>query len=55
MHKGVKLPASYESVAGGGFFNATEAKSTRKQTVRLQGYHEEAYTRLILHSCEAVS
>ena len=51
MQKGVDLSTSFELVTGGGFSNATEARSTRSQTVRLQGNHEEADTRLILHSC----
>ena len=51
----VGLPASFELVTGGGFSNATKARSTRRQTARLQGNHEEADTRLILHSCEPVS
>lgn len=55
MQKGVDLPARCELVTEGGFSNATEALSMRRQTFRLQGNHEEADTRLILHPCEAVS
>ena len=35
MQKGVDLPASFELVTGGGFSNTTEARSARRQTVRL--------------------
>jgi len=55
MQKGEDLPERCEVVTGGGFSNATDARSTRRETVRLHGNHEEADTRLILHSCEAVS
>ena len=34
------------------FFSPTDARATRRQTVNLHGNHEEADTRLILHSCE---
>ena len=36
---------------GGGFSNVTEARSTKRQTVRLQGNHEETDIRLIFYSC----
>lgn len=55
MQKGVALPASFEVVTGGGFTNASGARSTGRQIVRLQGNHEEAHTRRILRSSEAVS
>ena len=55
MEKGKDLPERYEIVTGGGFLDATDARSTRRDNVRLQGNHEEANTRLILHSCKAVS
>ena len=45
----------YELVAGGGFSHHTDARSTRRDDIRLHGNHEEADTRLILHSCEAVN
>ena len=48
------LPEQCELVTGGGFSCATHARSTRSE-VKLQGNHEEADTRLVLHSCEAVS
>lgn len=54
MQKGVGLPASFELVNGGGFSNATEGRSTRKQAVLLQGTAEEIDMKLILHSCKAV-
>jgi len=40
-------------VTGGGFINATDAKSTRKDQTKLSGTHEEADMRLILHAYEA--
>ena len=46
VQKGQDLPAGHELVTGGGFSDATEAKSTRRQTVKLHGNHEEADTRL---------
>ena len=55
MKKGKSLPERYELVTGGGFSDATDARSTRRDDVMLQGNHEEADTRLILHSCEAVN
>ena len=55
MKKGKGLPERYELVTGGGFSDATDARSTRRDDVMLQGNHEEADTRLILHSCEAVN
>ena len=55
LQKGEDLLARYELVTGGGFSDATEARSTRRQNVKLHGNHEEADTRLILHSCQAVS
>ena len=54
MEKGKDLPKQYEMVTGGGFVNATDARSTRRDNVRLHRNHEEADTRLILHSYEAV-
>ena len=51
MQKGEDLPERWELVTGGGFSSPTDARSTRRQTV----HHEEAATRLILHSCEAAS
>ena len=44
-----------ELVTGGGFYCATHARSTRRSEVKLQGNYEEADTRLVLHSCEAVN
>lgn len=41
-------------VTGGGFLDDTEARSTRRDDVKLRGNHEEADTRLILHASEAV-
>ena len=55
MEKGKDLPERYEIVTGGGFIDATDARSTMRDNVRHQGNHEEADTKLILHSCEAVS
>ena len=37
-------------VTGGGFINATDATSTRRDQTKLSGNHEEAQTRLILHA-----
>ena len=54
MQKEEDLLARYELVTGGGFSDATEARLTRRQNVKLHGNHEKAYTRLILHSCEEV-
>jgi len=53
MEKGKDLPEIFELVTGGGFSDATDARST-KRDVSLRANHEEADTRLILHSCEAV-
>ena len=49
------LPQKCELVTEGGFSCATHARSTRRSEVKLQGNHEEADTRLVLHSCEAVN
>ena len=54
MAKGDILPDQYELVTGGGFTNATESRSTKRSKTPLHANHEEADTRLILHSCEAV-
>ena len=54
MTKGTDLPQQCELVTGGGFFCGTHARSTRRSEVKLQGNHEEVYTKLVLHSCEAV-
>ena len=51
--KGMALQQPYELVTGGGFPDATDARSTRRYNVMLRGNHEEADTRLILHLCEA--
>ena len=53
--KGTDLPQQCELVTGGGFSCATHGRSTRRSEVKLQGSHEEADTRLVLHSCEAVN
>ena len=56
MEKGKELPERFELVtAGGGFSDATDSRSTRRDDVSLRANHEEADTRLILHSCEAVN
>ena len=55
MEKGKDLPERFELVTGGGFSDATDARSTRRDDVSLRANHEEADTRLILHSCEAVN
>ena len=55
MQKGEDLPERWELVTGGGFSSPADARSTRRQTVRLYGNHEEADTRLILHSRETAS
>ena len=55
MQKGEDLPERWELVTGGGFSSPTDARSARRQTVNLHGNHEEADTRLVLHSCEAAS
>ena len=53
--KGTDLPQQCEVVTGGGFSCVTLARSTRRSEVKRQGNHEEANTRLVLHSCEAVN
>ena len=53
MQKGEDLPERWELVTGGGFSSPTDTRSTRRQTVNLHSNHDEADTRLILHSCEA--
>jgi len=55
IKKGKDLPGRFELVTGGGFTDVTDARSTRRDDPRLHGNHEEADTRLILHSCEAVN
>ena len=55
VEKGKDLPERYEIVIGGGFIDATDARSMMRDNVRHQGNHEEADTKLILHSSEAVS
>ena len=55
MTEGTDLPQQCELVTGGGFSCVTHVRSTRRSEVKLQGNHEEADTRVILHSCEAVS
>ena len=55
MQKGEDLPERWELVTGGGFSSPADTRSTRRQIVHLHGNHEEADTRLILHSCEAAS
>ena len=52
---GMVLPEQCELVTGGRLSYVTYASSTRRSEVKLQGNHEEMDTRLILHSCEAVS
>ncbi|XP_071479491.1 uncharacterized protein [Diadema antillarum] len=54
MERCKTLPEQYELVTGGGFSNGTEARSSRRNRIPLQANHEEADTRLILHSLEAV-
>ena len=54
MKKGMALQQSYELVTEGGFSDATDARSTRRDNVMLLGNHEEADTRLILHLGEAL-
>ena len=49
------LTEGHEIVTGGGFLDMTDARSNRRDNVKLQGNHEEADTRLILHSCEAIT
>ena len=55
VRKGTVLPEQCDFVTGSGFSSATRARSTRRSEVKLQGNHEEADTRLVLHSCEAVN
>ena len=55
--KGTDTLQQCELVTGGRFSCATHARSfrsTRRSEVKCQGNHEEADTRLILHSCESV-
>ena len=40
-------------VKGGGFINATDARSARRDQSKLSGKHEDVNTGLILHACEA--
>ena len=54
MTKGMALQQPYELITGGGFSDATDAISTRRDNVMLRGNHEESDTRLILHLYEAV-
>ena len=49
------IPQQCILVTGGRLFCATHARSTRRSEFKLQGNNEEADTRLLLHSCEAVS
>jgi len=51
------LPEEYEMVTGGGFRDHIGAKSTRRSVddLNLNGNHEEADTRLILHACDAAN
>ena len=54
--KGTVLPEQCDLVTGGRFsLSYTCERSTRSSEVKRQGNHEEADTRLILHSFEAVS
>ena len=53
MIKGKDLAERYEMVTGGGFINATDATSTRRDQTKLSGNHEKAETKLILHDWEA--
>jgi hypothetical protein len=57
IQKTKDLPNDYEMITGGGFTDHTGAKSTRrsKDDLKLNGNHEEADTRLILHASEAVN
>ena len=52
---GKELPEQYELVTGGGFNDSADARSTKRELATLMGYHEEADTRLILDSCDAVN
>ena len=52
---GKTLSERYELITGGGFADETDVSSSKREDVRLRGNHEEADTRLILHSCEAIS
>ena len=40
-------------MTGGGFINATDARSMRTDQTKLSGNHEEGDTRLIPHVCES--
>ena len=42
-------------VTGGGFINATDARSRRRDQTKLSGNHGEADTMLILHVYEAAN
>ena len=53
MDKGQTLSDQYELIIAGGFHAATDVKSCRRDNLSLRANHEEAGTRLILHSCEA--
>ena len=53
--EGTDLAQQCELVTGGRLCCATHARSTRRSEVKLQGNHEEADTRLVLHSCETVN
>ncbi len=44
MKKGMALQQSYELVTEGGFSDATDARSARRDNVMLRGNHEEADT-----------
>ena len=48
VEKGKDLPERYEIVIGGGFIDATDARSMMRDNVRHQGNHEEADTKLML-------
>ena len=52
---GKRLPDKYELVSGGGFADATHVSSSKREDVGLHGNHEEADTRLILHSLDAIN
>ena len=53
MYMDKELPEQYELVTGDGFHDSADARSTKREIVKLMGSHEEADTRLILHSCDA--
>ena len=46
-------PRWYEVVMWGGFINATDPRSTRRDLIKFSWNQEEADTRLMLHMCEA--